>query len=151
MLIPVMFMKKKLISIGLAILTGAVLAIPALSIKKEQEQIGEAEVYVLQTGVFENYQNALENQEKMNNAIILEDEGIYRVIVGASTKESGLEKIESILKEKNIHYYKKKMVIVEQDIELFEKYNLLLENATSDEVVLLLNQKILESMVQDEL
>lgn len=151
MLIPVMFMKKKLISIGLAILTGAVLAIPALSIKKEQEQIGEAEVYVLQTGVFENYQNALENQEKMNNAIILEDEGIYRVVVGASTKESGLEKIESILKEHNIHYYKKKMVIVEQDIELFEKYNLLLENATSDEVVLLLNQKILESMVQDEL
>ena len=106
---------------------------------------------MLQTGVFENYQNALENQEKMNNAIILEDEGIYRVVVGASTKESGLEKIESILKEHNIHFYKKKMVIVEQDIELFEKYNLLLENATSDEVVLLLNQKILESMVQDEL
>ena len=90
-------MKKKLVSIGLALLTGAVLAIPALSIKKEQEQIGEAEVYVLQTGVFEDYQNALENQEKMSNAIILEDEGIYRVIVGASTKESGLEKIESIL------------------------------------------------------
>ena len=144
-------MKKKLVSIGLALLTGAVLAIPALSIKKEQEQIGEAEVYVLQTGVFEDYQNALENQEKMSNAIILEDEGIYRVIVGASTKESGLEKIESILKERNIHYYKKKMVIIDKDIDLFEKYNLFLENATSEEVVLLLNQKILESMVQDEL
>ena len=87
----------------------------------------------------------------MSNAIILEDEGIYRVIVGASTKESGLEKIESILKERNIHYYKKKMVIIDKDIDLFEKYNLLLENATSEEVVLLLNQKILESMVQDEL
>ena len=47
-------MKKKLVSIGLALLTGAVLAIPALSIKKGQEQIGEAEVYVLQTGVFED-------------------------------------------------------------------------------------------------
>ena len=43
------------------------------------------------------------------------------------------------------------MVIIDKDIDLFEKYNLLLENATSEEVVLLLNQKILESMVQDEL
>ena len=68
-----------------------------------------------------------------------------------SIKIERLEKIESILKERNIHYYKKKMVIIDKDIDLFEKYNLLLENATSEEVVLLLNQKILESMVQDEL
>ena len=71
---------------------------------------------------------------------------MYRVIVGASMNQEGLSKIEKILNTQNIHYYKKELTVLESDTELFSKYNLLLERASSDESVLLLNEKILESM-----
>ena len=54
--------------------------------------------------------------------------------------------IEKILESQKIHYYKKEITVLESDSEQFSKYNLLLEKANSEESVLLLNQKILESM-----
>ncbi|HIR74568.1 TPA: hypothetical protein IAB95_03590 [Candidatus Ventrenecus avicola] len=140
-------MKKKIIIILLAITIGGVLAFFTLSrIERKNKTENVITLTVLQTGVFSDYENAVEQKESMNNAIILEDNGLYRVIVGASTNESGLSKIEKILESQKIHYYKKELTVLESDSEQFSKYNLLLEKANSEESVLLLNQKILESM-----
>lgn len=131
----------------LAITIGGVLAFFTLSrIERKNKTENVITLTVLQTGVFSDYENAVEQKESMNNAIILEDNGLYRVIVGASTNESGLSKIEKILESQKIHYYKKELTVLESDSEQFSKYNLLLEKANSEESVLLLNQKILESM-----
>ena len=131
----------------LAITIGGVLAFFTLSrIERKNKTENVITLIVLQTGVFSDYENAVEQKESMNNAIILEDNGLYRVIVGASTNESGLSKIEKILESQKIHYYKKELTVLESDSEQFSKYNLLLEKANSEESVLLLNQKILESM-----
>lgn len=142
-----MIVKKKIIIILLAITIGGVLAFFTLSrIEGKNKTENVITLTVLQTGVFSDYENAVEQKESMNNAIILEDNGLYRVIVGASTNESGLSKIEKILESQKIHYYKKEITVLESDSEQFSKYNLLLEKANSEESVLLLNQKILESM-----
>lgn len=131
----------------LAITIGGVLAFFTLSrIERKNKTENVITLTVLQTGVFSDYENAVEQKESLNNAIILEDNGLYRVIVGASTNESGLSKIEKILESQKIHYYKKELTVLESDSEQFSKYNLLLEKANSEESVLLLNQKILESM-----
>lgn len=142
-----MIVKKKIMIILLAITIGGVLAFFTLSrIERKNKAENVITLTVLQTGVFSDYENAVEQKESMNNAIILEDNGLYRVIVGASTNESGLSKIEKILESQKIHYYKKELTVLESDSEQFSKYNLLLEKANSEESVLLLNQKILESM-----
>ena len=142
-----MIVKKKIIIILLAITIGGVLACFTLSrIERKNKTENVITLTVLQTGVFSDYENAVEQKESLNNAIILEDNGLYRVIVGASTNESGLSKIEKILESQKIHYYKKEITVLESDSEQFSKYNLLLEKANSEESVLLLNQKILESM-----
>ena len=142
-----MIVKKKIIIILLAITIGGVLAFFTLSrIERKNKTENVITLTVLQTGVFSDYENAVEQKESLNNAIILEDNGLYRVIVGASTNESGLSKIEKILESQKIHYYKKEITVLESDSEQFSKYNLLLEKANSEESVLLLKQKILESM-----
>lgn len=142
-----MIVKKKIMIILLAITIGGVLAFFTLSrIERKNKTENVITLTVLQTGVFSDYENAVEQKESLNNAIILEDNGLYRVIVGASTNESGLSKIEKILESQKIHYYKKELTVLESDSEQFSKYNLLLEKANSEESVLLLNQKILESM-----
>lgn len=142
-----MIVKKKIIIILLAITIGGVLAFFTLSrIERKNKTENVITLTVLQTGVFSDYENAVEQKESLNNAIILEDNGLYRVIVGASTNESGLSKIEKILESQKIHYYKKELTVLESDSEQFSKYNLLLEKVNSEESVLLLNQKILESM-----
>ena len=142
-----MIVKKKIIIILLAITIGGVLAFFTLSrIERKNKTENVITLTVLQTGIFSDYENAVEQKESMNNAIILEDNGLYRIIVGASTNESGLSKIEKILESQKIHYYKKELTVLESDSEQFSKYNLLLEKANSEESVLLLNQKILESM-----
>lgn len=139
-------MKKKVLIILLAVLSGSLLAFPVLTSKKIQKEPTVFSLYVLQTGVYSSYENALEDSLKNKNSIIYQDDGMYRVLVGASINESGLEKIESALKEEEIHYYKKKLMVVKED-DLLQKYNLMLEKTEEKEVILLLNQKILEKMV----
>ena len=147
MLVWVMFMKKKMFVVLLAIFVGGTLAFFTFSrFEKRKNTEDYISLTVLQTGVFHDYENALEQKESLEHAIILEDQDMYRVIVGASMNSNGLSKIEKILADQNIHYYKKELTVLESDVELFSKYNLLLEQASSDESVLLLNQKILESM-----
>ena len=142
-----MFMKNKLIVVLLAIFIGGILAFFTFSRLETRETTEDyITLTVLQTAVFSEYENALEQKESLENAIILQDNGMYRVIVGASMNQEGLSKIEKILNTQNIHYYKKELTVLESDTELFSKYNLLLERASSDESVLLLNEKILESM-----
>ena len=98
--------------------------------------------------MYSSYDNALEAKERVENAIIYEDNGLYRVLVGASTTDAGLEKIETIMAKKGISYYKKDLVVKESDQDLLLKYNMMLEKANEEETILLLNARILEKMVE---
>ena len=137
-----------MIPIFLSFIVGCSLALPFLTLEKDFEEIPSCiSIYVLQTGVYSSYENAL--SEKTDHSIIYMDNDLFRVIVGASMNESGLLKLENILKENNVHYYKKELQIMSSDVELFSKYNLMLEKANNKETVLLLNQKILEKIYEN--
>ena len=106
MLNVVMKVKKKLLFVCLALVIGATLAFFTLFYLEptnNEEKI--LSLKVLQTGVYSSYDNALEAKERVENAIIYEDNGLYRVLVGASTTDAGLEKIETIMAKKGISYY----------------------------------------------
>mgnify|MGYP003311921471 CR=1 FL=1 len=140
-------MKKKILVILFACFCGVALALPALSLTKKESVLSTVHLYVLQTGVFNKLENAIEQQKQYENAIIYPDSGQYRVLVGASTKESELKKIEKILQEQDIHYYKKEIQVIETS-DLINKYNLLLENTDDEATIKLLNRKILERMIE---
>ena len=144
-----MKVKKKLLFIFLALAVGATLAFFTLFYLEPANDSKETIVLkVLQIGVYASYENALDAKEKLENAIVYEDNGLYRVLVGASTTDAGLEKVETIMKKKGINYYKKDLIIEKSDQDLFFKYNMMLEKTNEEEVILLLNTRILEKMVE---
>ena len=144
-----MKVKKKLLFIFLALAVGATLAFFTLFYLEPANDSKETLVLkVLQIGVYASYENALDAKEKLENAIVYEDNGLYRVLVGASTTDAGLEKVETIMKKKGINYYKKDLIIEKSDQDLFFKYNMMLEKTNEEEVILLLNTRILEKMVE---
>ncbi len=144
-----MKVKKKLIFIFLALAIGATLAFFTLFYLKPDEIVKQKlQLKVLQIGVYSSYENALDAKEKLENAVIYEDEGFYRVLVGASTSDEGLEKVEEIMKKKGLNYYKKDLWIEKSNQDLFKKYNMMLEKTEEEEVILLLNSRILEKMVE---
>ena len=143
-------MKKKLLVIVFAILVGGVLALPALQLKKDWQKEEYTSLYVLQSGVFKNYENALEKQASLLGSVIVQEQGTYYVYAGVSLKEKDLERMEKILQEKQIAYYKKQ-IMVKSNKETLEKYNLLLQKADNEETLLLVNKKMLESVSFHEL
>lgn len=141
-------MRQKLLFTFLAIATGIILAFFTLFyLKKEETPPTEITVQVLQIGVYESLENALKAKEQVKDAIVYEDENVYRVLVGAATTSEALTKIETALQEENIAYYKKELQVKENE-ELFTKYNELLEATSEQETVLFLNHRILERMEQ---
>ncbi len=139
-------MKQKFLACLLAIVVGFILSIP-IFIFKPVKNNEELSFQVLQVGVYSNLENASIEKNKFEDAIIYEDNGFYRVLVGASTSKENMEKIKKVLEEQNISYYQKELKIVTENKNVISNYNLLLEKAEEKETILLLNQKILENMV----
>ena len=142
-------MKKKILIILMAIAVGAVLALPTLSMASKDSSKKE-NMFVLQLGIFKNYDNAFEKKQSVKGSIIYQNKDVYYVLAGVSKEETGLYKIEEYLKKENISYYKKQMII-SYDADNLEKYNLLLQKTSDVETIKTLNEKVLKEVVKNEL
>lgn len=142
-------MKKKILIILMAIVVGAVLALPTLSMASKDSSKKE-NMFVLQLGIFKNYDNAFEKKQSVKGSIIYQNNDVYYVLAGVSKEETGLYKIEEYLKKENISYYKKQMII-SYDADNLEKYNLLLQKTSDVETIKTLNEKVLKEVVKNEL
>ncbi len=142
-------MKKKILIILIAIAVGAVLALPALSMSSKDSSKKE-NMFVLQLGIFKNYDNAFEKKQSVKGSIIYQNNDVYYVLAGVSKEETGLYKIEEYLKKENMSYYKKQMII-SYDADNLEKYNLLLQKTSDVETIKTLNEKVLKEVVKNEL
>ena len=107
-------------------------------------------MFVLQLGIFKNYDNAFEKKQSVKGSIIYQNNDVYYVLAGVSKEETGLYKIEEYLKKENISYYKKQMII-SYDADNLEKYNLLLQKTSDVETIKTLNEKVLKEVVKNEL
>lgn len=141
-------MKKKILIILMAIAVGAVLALPTLSMSSKHSSKKE-NMFVLQLGIFKNYDNAFEKKQSVKGSIIYQNNDVYYVLAGVSKEETGLYKIEEYLKKENISYYKKQMII-SYDADNLEKYNLLLQKTSDVETIKTLNEKVLKEVVKNE-
>lgn len=142
-------MKKKILIILMAIAVGAVLALPTLSMASKDSSKKE-NMFVLQLGIFKNYDNAFEKKQSVKGSIIYQNKDVYYVLAGISKEETSLYKIEEYLKKENISYYKKQMII-SYDADNLEKYNLLLQKTSDVETIKTLNEKVLKEVVKNEL
>lgn len=142
-------MKKKILIILIAIAVGAVLALPTLSMSSKDSSKKE-NMFVLQLGIFKNYDNAFEKKQSVKGSIIYQNKDVYFVLAGISKEETSLYKIEEYLKKENISYYKKQMII-SYDADNLEKYNLLLQKTSDVETIKTLNEKVLKEVVKNEL
>ena len=133
----------------MAIAVGAVLALPTLSMASKDSSKKE-NMFVLQLGIFKNYDNAFEKKQSVKGSIIYQNNDVYYVLAGVSKEETGLYKIEEYLKKENISYYKKQMTIC-YDADNLEKYNLLLQKTNDEETIKTLNEKVLKEVVKNEL
>ena len=142
-------MKKKILIILMAIAVGAILALPTLSMSLKDSSKKE-NMFVLQLGIFKNYDNSFEKKQSVKGSIIYQNKDVYYVLAGVSKEETGLYKIEEYLKKENISYYKKQMTIC-YDADNLVKYNLLLQKTNDEETIKTLNEKVLKEVVKNEL
>ena len=141
-------MKKKIIILFLAILVGAILAVPALALKEEKKMTTDS-MYILQLGVFKNYGNAIEKMSQIDGAVIYKSKDTYYVLAGISKEEDKMSSIENYLQNEGVLYYKKQMNIL-YDEDAYNKYVLLLEKVTDAESLKKINEKLLKVVVQNE-
>lgn len=142
-------MKKKILIILMAIAVGAILALPTLSMASKDSSKKE-NMFILQLGIFKNYDNAFEKKQSVKGSIIYQNKDVYYVLAGVSKEETNLYKIEEYLQNENISYYKKQMII-SYDPDNLEKYNLMLQKTNDVEIIKTLNEKVLKEVVKNEL
>ena len=117
-------------------------------IKKEVVAItnNESEISLFQVGVFKVYDNAINFGKNFENTLIYEDNGLYRVIIGASYHNEAKVKLEQYFTNQNITYYIKDIKVSDSFIEEITNYELILIKTESSEVINSLNKSIMDAL-----
>ena len=106
----------------------------------------DSEISLFQVGVFKVYDNALNFSESFENSLIYEDNGLYRVIIGASYHNEAKIKLEEYFTSQNITYYIKEIKMSDSFIEEITNFELILIKTESSEVINSLNKSILDAL-----
>ena len=137
-------MKKKLLSLFIAIFLGGAMAYITYKKFMSYENLTTIDAY--QTGIYNNYSNALANAEKLNGSIIINDNNQFLVIAAVAPSTTSKEKIEYLLQNENIDYYQKQLSLktnLKKDLSYYEQAL----NQTNDlDTLKQLNQKLLEKL-----
>lgn len=141
-------MKKYIIIFIFAILVGSVFAFVMFknSNKDIENVMKENESYTaFQLGVFKEYKNALEKKEDYKNSVIVKEDDYYRVYYSVLKNKASILKMENYLKENNINFYKKNIIVDNNDfINISKNFEKILINTDSEKVFLSTNNKILK-------
>lgn len=106
----------------------------------------DSEISLFQVGVFKVYDNALNFSESFENSLIYEDNGLYRVIIGAAYHNEAKIKLEQYFTEQNITYYIKEIKMSDSFIEEITNFELILVKTESSEVINSLNKSIMDAL-----
>lgn len=98
-----------------------------------------------QLGVFNNLSAANEFKEKYEPAIVITDDDVYRVYYSILTNDKVIIKMEKYLKDNNINYYLKDVVITDDSlIKSLSEYESSMESG-SNSVLTSINNLIISS------
>lgn len=127
-------MKKFLITILVAVIIGACLGIYSFNKFKEDDtiptvSINNNQVYALQVGVFDNFDNA-QNLASKYGGIVLLDGTRYRVYIAIVNDTLNL--IKNYYDEKNIAYYIRTIDVTKEFIDKLNDYETILKSSSKD-------------------
>lgn len=101
-------------------------------------------LYLLSTGSYIDYKEALKDSNELNNKIIIEKDVSYDVIIGASFNKSNLNKISKIYKNKGYTYFIKEEEISDKEfIKNMNNFDLILKSSTKKDEINKINGIIL--------
>lgn len=106
----------------------------------------ESNISLFQVGVFKVYDNALNFQKNFDNSFIYEDNGLYRVIIGASYHMEARVKLEEFFNKENITYYIKEIKVNEDIINKISNFELILVKTENSKVINSLNKSIIDEL-----
>lgn len=140
-------MKKYLKILLFSVAIGGLLAyLLYRDINKEVRAISKKEevVTIFQTGVFKDYNNALEFSKTFASSIIYQDNDYYRVIIALTYHEDVKTKLEVIYTNKEINYYLKEVRVSKNLIEKISKFENIILKSDKEEVIDNVNNSILK-------
>lgn len=142
-------MKKFLIPIILAILTGTVMAKIVFSqydTPKLQTVFNEnEEIMLLQIGVYSNMDSMKENTKDFDYYIYQQRDGLYYVFVGITQNESNLDKIKKFYQDLGYDVYVKKINVDNRSfLEILKQYDEIIAKTDDQKIIGTINGKILK-------
>lgn len=115
-------MENKKVIIGFAVVFSILFSVIYLMLFSTLEkQMGEQKVlYMIQVGLFDKKENAKEMQTKLSkdkiHAYVWDKGKQIAVVCGISEEENNTKKIEKKLKEKNMSYVEKKVIVKNKEV-----------------------------------
>lgn len=103
-------------------------------------------VTIYQVGIYNQYNNALDKSKQLSGAIIMERNNQYQVIAGVSKSKDASKKIETLLNNQNVDYYKKEQLVTSELISVIDDYELMITKTNKEDTLNLLNQKLLKTL-----
>ncbi|MCM1053559.1 MAG: hypothetical protein NC483_06265 [Ruminococcus sp.] len=89
----------------------------------------EAKITYFYVGTYNNLESATIKKESCENAIIYNDNGLYKVVIGAySTKES-IALMSSFFLDQGVDFEKEEMKVSSEFLKSSESYELLIKNS----------------------
>ncbi len=103
-------------------------------------------IYVLQQGVYTKEETKINAMQNLPCAISVLDDGKYYVYVAMTKNQQNLEKVSKLFQEKKIDIYQKEIAVTNREfLNTLEQYDLLLENAKTEEEMISVIKVILAS------
>ena len=132
-------MKKKIVYLLIAISIGFILASTIYNDYKRNLDDSKYNAYLIQIGSFKD---DLEVDPK--NYLVLEEDGVYNVYAGITTKLSNATKIKNMYEKENINSVIKPTVINNVEfISNLEQYDLLISEVDNEDNLLSINDVII--------
>ena len=138
-------MKKTLIIIMLALISGIAISFFVYFKINRTFKIEEDLITVFQVGVFKNKINAL-SEAKKYNGIVHNDKNYYRVYIAAYQNDEIINKMKKYYDNKGIVTYLKKIRTSEDYLNTINKYENLLQNSNDEEIYPNLNKLLINKL-----
>ena len=139
--------KKFLVWIVIAVLSGLTLGnIFYKQYEKEQNLDNVYNTYLLQLGVYNSKKEMEEHLNDLEDYMVIEKNDKFYVYLGISTKKTNAQKVQDAFLEKNIKVSIKKTAIDNVEfISNLEQFDVLLDNASTNDDIMSINEVILSS------
>jgi len=137
-----------IIPIVVSILLGALCGKLVFSQYQKNEEVFSENntIYVLQQGVYTKEETKIEATKNLPCSISVLDDGKYYVYIAMTKNQKNVEKVSKLFQDKKIDVYQKEISVTNREfLNTLEQYDLLLENAKTEEEILSVVKVILAS------